>query len=84
MILGHHADEREYSAAALILEDLGVHSIKLLTNNPSKIEHLEELGVEVTGRVPVVPTVHSDNAGYLFTKMQRMDHLLNLGAASWS
>lgn len=84
LMLGHRADEREYSIAAQILEDLGVRSIQLLTNNPSKIAHLKELGVEVNDRIPVVPTVHSDNAGYLFTKVQRMNHMLNLGASAWA
>lgn len=81
LLLGHQADEREYSAAAQILEDLDVRSIRLLTNNPSKITHLVSLGVEVKERVPVEATVYADNAYYLFTKAQRMDHLLNLG--SW-
>jgi len=62
-----------------MLTDLGVRSIQLLTNNPSKIEHLLELGVLVKGRVPVEPTINADNAYYLLTKVQRMDHLLNLG-----
>ena len=84
LMLGHRADERDYSAAARILEDLGVHSIRLLTNNPSKITHLRKLGVAVNERLPVVPTVHSDNADYLFTKVERMNHMLNLGLASWA
>jgi 3,4-dihydroxy 2-butanone 4-phosphate synthase/GTP cyclohydrolase II len=83
LLLGHQADERDYTAAARILEDLGVHSIHLLTNNPAKIAHLRQLGVLVNERVPVVPTVHADNAHYLFTKVVRMNHLLNLGAPSW-
>ena len=82
LLLGHQADEREYSMAAHMLDDLGVRSIHLLTNNPSKIERLQELGVQVNGRVPVEPTVHPDNAYYLLTKVQRMDHLLNLGVIS--
>ena len=81
LLLGHQADEREYTAAAGILEDLGVHSIRLLTNNPSKIDHLVNLGIQVNERVPVEATVYADNAYYLFTKAQRMNHLLNLG--SW-
>jgi len=81
LLLGHQADERDYTAAARILEDLNVDSIRLLTNNPSKINHLVNLGVQVNERVPVEATVYADNAYYLFTKVQRMDHLLNLG--SW-
>jgi 3,4-dihydroxy 2-butanone 4-phosphate synthase/GTP cyclohydrolase II len=56
-----------------------VRSIQLITNNPAKIEHLEELGVRVTQRVPLEPTIYDDNAAYLFTKMVRMDHLYQLG-----
>jgi 3,4-dihydroxy 2-butanone 4-phosphate synthase/GTP cyclohydrolase II len=83
LLLGHQADERDYTAAARILEDLGVRSIHLLTNNPAKIAHLRQSGVLVNERVPVVPTVNADNAHYLFTKVERMNHLLNLGALSW-
>jgi GTP cyclohydrolase II len=79
LLLGHQADEREYSVAALILSELQVHSIRLLTNNPLKITNLQDCGVKVNERVPVEPTIYTDNASYLFTKVQRMDHLLNLG-----
>jgi GTP cyclohydrolase II len=79
LLLGHQADERDYTVAARILDDLKIHSVRLLTNNPSKIEHLGRLGIRVNERVPVVPTVNADNAQYLFTKVQRMHHLLNLG-----
>ena len=78
LALGHQADEREYSMAALILADLGVRSIRLLTNNPAKIESLRALGVKVTDRVPMPPQVTSENAVYLTTKVRRMRHLLNL------
>lgn len=77
--LGHQADERDYGVAALILADLQVRSIRLLTNNPDKIERLRELGVQVTERVPSIATVYADNATYLSTKVRRMNHLLNLG-----
>ncbi|MDD5466231.1 MAG: GTP cyclohydrolase II [Anaerolineales bacterium] len=79
LALGHQADERDYTAAALILRDLGVKSICLLTNNPQKIIRLRDLGVRVSERVPLESTVNADNAYYLFTKAQRMNHLLNLG-----
>jgi len=78
LALGHQADERDYSAAAHILEDLGVRSVRLMTNNPTKIDGLRALGVRVVDRVPVEPTVHADNAGYLHTKVKRMNHLLTL------
>lgn len=80
LALGHQADERDYSVAARILDDLGVRSIRLLTNNPVKIQHLRELGIPVLERVPLQSTVNSDNAQYLFTKVLRMNHLLDLEA----
>ena len=78
LALGHQADERDYTVAARILDDLGVRSIRLLTNNPVKIKRLGELGVPVSERVPLQSTVNEDNAQYLFTKALRMDHLLDL------
>src|SRR6185503_9170093 len=75
LILGHQADERDYAIAAHILRDLEVHSIRLLTNNPHKIESLRQLGVWVKDRVEVQPTVNEDNAQYLRTKAERMRHL---------
>jgi GTP cyclohydrolase II len=82
LLLGHEADEREYSVAARILEDLGVHSVRLLTNNPLKIQELQDLGVSVSERLPLEPTVNEDNAVYLFTKAHRMNHLLSLNSTS--
>ncbi len=78
LALGHGADERDYTIAALILRDLGIHRIQLLTNNPAKIEGLQALEIEVTHRQPLTTAVNSDNAGYLHTKVVRMRHLLNL------
>ena len=77
LALGHKADERDYSMAAGILNYLNVRSVRLLTNNPRKISHLEELGVTVTERVPLETKVNEDNAHYLFTKAYRMNHILN-------
>lgn len=78
LALGHEADERDYSIAAYILKDLGVASARLMTNNPEKILRLTELGIPVSERIPLETTVYADNAYYLFTKAQRMNHLLNL------
>jgi len=78
LMLGHQADARDYTIAALILEDLGVRSLRLLTNNPLKVESLQELGVAVTERVPLQTAVHKENAAYLATKVERMRHMLNL------
>ena len=80
LILGHQADERDYTVAALILQDWGVRSINLMTNNPDKIERLCQLGVQVTARVPLQADVTPDNASYLRTKVERMNHLLMLGS----
>lgn len=80
LLLGHQADARDYTVAALILADLGVESVQLLTNNPAKIDDLTRLGVRVSGRVPVEPRiVNANNRGYLLTKVQRMNHLMDLG-----
>ncbi len=78
LALGHQADERDYTIAALILQDLGVRSIRLLTNNPTKIQRLTELGIHVAERVPLEAAVCSENARYLFTKANRMNHLLDI------
>ena len=80
LALGHQADARDYSLAAAILADLGVRSIKLLTNNPAKIADMTNLGVDVRGRVELTSTVNPENERYLQTKVQRMNHLLNLPA----
>ena len=82
LILGHQADEREYDVGVAILRDLGVQSVRLLTNNPEKIEALERLGMPVVERVPVVASVHEENRRYLETKARRMRHLLDLGGLS--
>ncbi|MDQ7090861.1 MAG: GTP cyclohydrolase II [Methylococcales bacterium] len=76
--LGHLADEREYDIAALMLQTLGVVSVNLMTNNPKKIEALIELGINVEQRIPLESPVHSDNQGYLKTKVKKMRHLLSL------
>ncbi|MDJ0755570.1 MAG: GTP cyclohydrolase II [Ardenticatenaceae bacterium] len=83
LALGHEADERDYTIGALILKDLGVTSIRLITNNPVKIERLTELGIQVVDRLPSVPTqLTADSYAYLETKVARMRHLLNLQGLS--
>lgn len=74
--LGFAADLRTYDIAAGMLLDLGIKKVALLTNNPLKIQGLEEFGIEVTRREPIEiePTPHSE--GYLTTKRARMGHLL--------
>jgi len=82
LMLGHQADERDYTVAAEIIRDLGVESIQLITNNPAKIDGLTALGVNVSRRAALKPTVNIENERYLHTKVQRMNHLLSLNAPS--
>ncbi len=81
--LGLPADAREYSTGAQILADLGVSSLRLLTNNPAKVRGLSGFGIEVTGRVslPVTPT--TENLRYLMAKRDRLGHQIdNLGLST--
>jgi GTP cyclohydrolase II len=78
LALGHGADERDYTTAALILQDLDVTRIQLLTNNPAKVESLQALKLTIAERLPLTTAVTPDNADYLRTKVTRMRHLLNL------
>ena len=80
LLLGHAEDERDYTTAALILKDLGVPSVRLLTNNPLKIASLQACGIPVAARVPLPPRVTAENVTYLRTKVQRMRHVLDLDA----
>lgn len=78
LALGFPEDMRKYDKAAEILRDLGINKIKLMTNNPDKIHKLQELGVEITERVPII-VHHSHSADfYMHTKQEKMGHLLNL------
>ncbi|MFI5062278.1 MAG: 3,4-dihydroxy-2-butanone-4-phosphate synthase, partial [Actinomycetales bacterium] len=71
LALGLPIDARDYGAATAILKDLGIRSVNLLTNNPEKVRQLEEHGIEVTDRVPLVVGVGAFNEGYLETKRDR-------------
>ncbi len=75
--LGHPEDARSYDAARDILKDLGVASIRLMTNNPHKVESLRELGFAITERVPHEVEAHDANREYLRTKKERMGHDLS-------
>jgi len=72
--LGLPADARHYGAATQILRDLGVRSVRLLTNNPDKTTSLEDYGVPVSSRVPLTPRPNDHNLAYLLTKRDRMGH----------
>lgn len=74
--LGLPADARDYAAAADILADLGLTSVKLLTNNPEKAKQLEAYGIRVAETVPLIVGVGEHNAGYLETKRDLMGHKL--------
>ena len=74
--LGFEADLRDYGIGAQILADLGLHKIRLITNNPKKIIGLEGYGLEITGRVPVEVEPGSANLKYLKTKRDKMGHLI--------
>jgi len=80
--LGHAADAREYSTAALILKDLGIQSLDLITNNPRKIEGLQQLGITVHQRVPLHVDISHESLGYMHTKVKRMEHMLTLEGAN--
>ncbi len=78
--LGFAADMRDYSAGAHILFDLGVRQVRLMTNNPDKVQALENYGLIVTERVPIEAPPRSANRGYLQTKRAKFGHLLSLAA----
>lgn len=76
--LGFKADMRDYGIGAQILADLGLHNIRLMTNNPRKIKGLEGYGIEVVERVPIETKPHQENIEYLKTKVKKLGHLLSL------
>ncbi|CAG8611722.1 21736_t:CDS:2 [Cetraspora pellucida] len=88
IFLNHPPDLRTYDIASLILADLGLTSIRLLTNNPDKIEQIENDGVKIIERIPMIPRAWKDNLDsnrighemdqYLKVKVERMRHLLNI------
>ena len=74
--LGLPVDNREYGIGAQILVDLGITTMRLMTNNPAKYTGLEGFGLEMVERVPLQPAHTPENFGYLRTKRERMGHLL--------
>jgi 3,4-dihydroxy 2-butanone 4-phosphate synthase/GTP cyclohydrolase II len=75
--LGLPVDSREYGIGAQILNDLGITTMRLMTNNPSKFGGLEGFGLEITERVPLESAPNPENIEYLRTKRERMGHLLD-------
>ncbi|MEU4246919.1 GTP cyclohydrolase II [Amycolatopsis sp. NPDC026612] len=79
---GLPVDARDYHAAAGILQDLGVRSVRLLSNNPAKVEQLTRYGIRISEQVPLLVPPNPENLRYLRTKAERMAHLLpHLGQA---
>ncbi len=77
LALGFGGDEREYYIGAQILKELGVKSLRLLTNNPDKVYQLSEFGLEIKERVPIQMDATTHDLFYLVTKKNRMGHILN-------
>ena len=75
--LGYAPDERRYEIAASMLAKLGYRRVRLLTNNPHKVEGLHRAGIEVVGRRALLGTITAENRSYLSTKVHRAGHLLN-------
>ena len=76
--LGFEADLRNYELPGAILRSLGLESVRLLSNNPDKIEALERAGVKVAERVPCIIPAHESTEDYLRTKKEKMGHLLDV------
>jgi GTP cyclohydrolase II len=77
-MLGFHPDERDYAIAAHMLHSLHIGTVRVMTNNPDKIEDLKRHDVEVVGRIPLIIPPNEHDRNYLLTKQRRMGHLLDL------
>jgi 3,4-dihydroxy 2-butanone 4-phosphate synthase/GTP cyclohydrolase II len=80
--LGFAPDLRDYGIGAQILADLGLHEIRLLTNNPKKVIGLEAYGLKVVETVPIIASLNPYNRRYLETKKKKMGHLLEMNESS--
>ena len=76
--LGHCSDCRNYDIGAYILKEIGANTIRLITNNPSKIEGLEDAGIVVIDRVPIEMEIHDTNRQYIQTKVEKMNHIIDM------
>jgi GTP cyclohydrolase II len=79
LALGFRDDEREYSSAAHMLDSLKVKSIRLMTNNPKKIDELKAYGINITDRIPLIIPPNQFNEFYLRTKAAKSGHLMTFG-----
>jgi len=77
LMLGYPGDARDYKIAASMLNNLGIESVSLLSNNPNKTEQLKEYGIDVVENVALVVGVGDSNRAYLETKVQRMGHSID-------
>ncbi|MGE7624689.1 bifunctional 3,4-dihydroxy-2-butanone-4-phosphate synthase/GTP cyclohydrolase II [Viridibacillus sp. NPDC096237] len=75
--LGFPADARDYALAVQMLQDLGISKVRLLTNNPDKVQSLEAYGIEVVERLPIEIVAVESNSFYLETKKEKMNHLIS-------
>lgn len=80
LALGFRDDERDYAIAAHMLTSLDVRSVRVMTNNPNKLEQLKGYGITVAGRIPHVLPPNEHNRFYLETKAKRSGHFINFGA----
>ena len=76
--LGFPADSREYGIGSQILVDLGITTMRVMTNNPAKYGGLEGFGLEIVERVPLEIVPNAENIAYLRAKQQKMGHMLDL------
>ncbi|MCO4748221.1 MAG: GTP cyclohydrolase II [Proteobacteria bacterium] len=76
LALGFEDDLRQYDIAAQMIEELGITSVRLLTNNPKKVKGLQRYGIDVDGRVPHQMAPNEHNVDYLRTKKEKSGHLL--------
>jgi 3,4-dihydroxy 2-butanone 4-phosphate synthase/GTP cyclohydrolase II len=75
--LGFPADDRTYNQAAAILKNLGINRLRLMTNNPHKVESLVNFGLDIVERIPHEIRPQANNTQYLRTKARRLDHMLS-------
>ncbi len=76
--LGFDVDARQYECAIFILQDLGITTVDLITNNPAKVEALRRSTIQVASRIPLIVQPHAENRDYMVTKQELMGHLLGL------